>query len=72
MSVWVSGARRVGRWRLAGCALCLTALVAAPGVGVAETLQEAIELAYQTNPDLRAQQAQLRATNEGLVQARGL
>ena len=70
MSVWVSGARRVGRWRLAGCALCLTALVAAPGVGVAETLQEAIELAYQTNPDLRAQQAQLRATNEGLVQAR--
>jgi len=55
---------------MAGCALCLAALAAAPGVGVAETLREAIELAYQTNPDLRAQQAQLRATDESLVQAK--
>jgi outer membrane protein len=69
MSVQVNGARRVGR-RVAGCALMLAALVGGPGLAVAETLQEAIELAYQTNPDLRAQQAQLRATNEGLVQAR--
>jgi outer membrane protein len=59
---------RLGR-RL-GCGLLLAALVGAPGVGVGETLQEAIALAYQSNPDLRAQQAQLRATDEGVVQAR--
>ena len=39
----------------------VTVFAVTPGVGVAETLQEAVELAYQTNPDLRAQQAQLRA-----------
>jgi len=70
MFVRVDDARRVGRRRVAGCVLSLAALVGAPGVGAAETLQEAIKLAYQTNPDLRAQQAQLRATNEGVVQAK--
>jgi len=70
MTVRVNGARRFGVRTAAGCVLCLTALAAAPGVGAAETLREAIELAYQTNPDLRAEQAQLRATDEGLVQAK--
>ena len=78
MTVWARGdgwgARR-GRSRALGRALGLVTLglvtlVWAPGVGVAETLQDAIKLAYQTNPDLRAQQAQLRATDEGYVQAR--
>jgi outer membrane protein len=68
LSVRVGGARLIGRRGAA--ALCLAAALTAPGVGAAETLQEAIELAYQTNPDLRAQQAQLRATNEGVVQAK--
>jgi len=70
MFVRLSDARQSRRRRLAGCALTLAALVGAPGVGVGETLQEAIALAYQTNPDLRAQQAQLRATDEGVVQAK--
>ena len=36
----------------------------------AETLAEAIAYAYQSNPTLQAQRAQLRATDEGYVQAR--
>ena len=70
MSVRVSGPRPVRRRKNARCALCLIAMVGVPSVGAAETLQDAIKLADQTNPDLRAQQAQLRATDEGLVQAK--
>ena len=40
-----------------------------PGVGHAESLLDAIRLAYQTDPTLRAQQAALRAVDEGYVQA---
>ncbi|OYW89547.1 MAG: type I secretion protein TolC, partial [Caulobacterales bacterium 32-67-6] len=36
----------------------------------AETLQEAISLAYQTNPSLLAQRANQRALDETVVQAR--
>ena len=36
----------------------------------AETLADAVALAYQTNPQLLAQRAQLRAVNENYVQAR--
>lgn len=36
----------------------------------AETLMDAVRLAYDANPALRAQRAQLRATDEGYVQAR--
>jgi outer membrane protein len=56
--------RPVSAGRLAVCVL----LLAAPARG--ETLLDAIKIAYQSNPDLRAQQAQLRATNEDYVQAR--
>jgi outer membrane protein TolC len=35
----------------------------------AETLGDAIALAYQTNPTLQAERAQLRATDEEYVQA---
>jgi outer membrane protein len=42
----------------------------APGVVRAESLFDAIDLAYQTNPTLRAQRAELRATDEQYVQAR--
>lgn len=44
------------------------ALAAAPVH--AESLADAIALAYQTNPQLKAQRAQLRAVNESYVQAR--
>jgi outer membrane protein len=47
--------------------LCST--LAAPGSS-AETLAEAIAFAYQSNPTLQAQRAQLRATDETYVQAR--
>ena len=42
-----------------------------PRLASAETLLDAIDMAYQTNPALHAQQAQLRAIDEGLVQAKG-
>ena len=35
----------------------------------AETLTDALAAAYQTNPTLQAQRAQLRATDEGVPQA---
>jgi outer membrane protein len=43
-------------------------LVYAPGVK-AETLTDALALAYQSNPTLLSQRAQLEATNENYVQA---
>jgi outer membrane protein/S-layer protein transport system outer membrane protein len=46
---------------------CLAALGAR---AEAETLADAIALAYQTNPQIQAQRAQLRALNETYVQAR--
>src|SRR5579864_6046291 len=59
----------------------LGASAAALGVGVAiwfgaaplasgETLADAIALAYQSNPSLQSQRAQLRAVDETFVQAR--
>ncbi|HYC99515.1 TolC family outer membrane protein [Brevundimonas sp.] len=55
-------------------ALASVALIAvAAGMGApvwAETLQEAIALAYRTNPSLLAQRANQRALDESIVQAR--
>ena len=51
---------------LAAC--CSLGLIAAAPAG-AETLAEAVALAYQTNPTLRAQRAQLRSVDETVVQA---
>ncbi|KQW83871.1 TolC family outer membrane protein [Brevundimonas sp. Root1279] len=55
-------------------ALASVALIAVvTGMGApawAETLQEAIALAYQTNPTLLAQRANQRALDESIVQAR--
>lgn len=48
--------------------IALTAGVAAPAW--AETLQEAIALAYRTNPTLQGQRAQQRALDEAVPQAR--
>jgi outer membrane protein len=41
-----------------------------PGVAAADSLYDAIALAYQTNPNLRAQRETLRAADEEVVQAR--
>ena len=46
-------------------ALCL----AAPATGQAETLKDALALAYQTNPTIRAERARLEATREAKAQA---
>ncbi len=51
-------------------ALAAALLACGPGVCSAESLSDAIRLAYETNPALRAKQAQLRAIDEGYVQAR--
>lgn len=48
--------------------IAITAGLAAPAW--AETLQEAIALAYRTNPTLQAQRAQQRALDEAVPQAR--
>ena len=46
------------------------ALLAGAGPVSAETLADALALAYQTNPTLQQQRAQLRALDENVVQAR--
>lgn len=48
----------------------LAALAAASPAARAETLADAIALAYQSNPTLQSQRAQLRALDETYVQAR--
>ena len=60
---------RLSRWGLftTACALALTSAAVAAR---ADTLVDAIALAYQTNPTLQAQRAQLRSTDESYVQAR--
>jgi outer membrane protein len=51
---------------LLAAGICLSAPIAH-----AETLADAIALAYQSNPTLQSARAQLRATDEEYVQARG-
>ena len=55
------------RGRLLAATLCVSALAAPAG---AETLADAIALAYQNNPTLQAQRASPRALDENYVQAR--
>lgn len=52
-------------------AFALACLAMSPAAPVAaQTLTEALATAYESNPTLRAQRAQLRATDEGLPEAR--
>jgi outer membrane protein len=51
-------------------ALLAAVITLAPGAAGAETLYDAIALAYQTNPSLRAQRETVRSADEGVVQAR--
>ncbi|WP_269715383.1 TolC family outer membrane protein [Caulobacter sp. NIBR2454] len=41
-----------------------------PGLAAADTLADAVALAYQTNPNIQAQRAAVRALDESYVQAR--
>lgn len=50
--------------------LCTAAAVSVQAPVRAETLNEALAMAYENNPTLRAERAQLRATDEGLPEAR--
>ncbi|HZZ66829.1 MAG TPA: TolC family outer membrane protein [Phenylobacterium sp.] len=59
------------RWgRRGGVALLALACALSAAPAGATTLMDAIRLAYQTNPTLRAQRAELAAVGEGYVQAR--
>jgi outer membrane protein len=53
---------------LAGCGAVLAGLLAVSGAR-AESLADAVTLAYETNPTLQAERAQLRAVDEEYVQA---
>jgi outer membrane protein len=52
----------------AACSMGLIAGLAS--AAQAETLTDALALAYQTNPTLQGQRANQRVTDEGVVQAR--
>ncbi len=49
--------------------LALVAFITAPASSSAETLKDALALAYETNPTIRAERARLRATKEARAQA---
>ena len=63
----------LGAWGLraiaAGAGLCLTLGIAAPCVAGAETIESALARAYQNNPQLNAQRAIVRQTDEGVPEA---
>jgi outer membrane protein len=61
-----AGARRRA---LPGLALGLAALLSS-GSAFAETIEDALVAAYNSNPDLQAARARLRAVDEGVPQAR--
>jgi outer membrane protein len=68
--------RSMGFRRVAGADMIFAMLLVASGAGfaspiAAETLQGALASTYQTNPQLDAERARLRATDEGVAQAEG-
>jgi len=67
-------ALRSGRMGSRVAALLAGAAMMAPSAGMADTLQEALAQAYQTNPTLQAARADLRGTDENvpIQQADGL
>lgn len=60
----------IKRRALGSAAILAMTIALAAGPAASETLQEAIALAYQTNPTLQAQRARQRALDETYVQAR--
>ena len=64
--------RRLGRPLSALCVsiAALLTIIAPTRPATAETLQEALTLTYQSNPKIDAERARLRATDEGVPQAK--
>ncbi len=61
---------RLGRLRVGGCNWrLLSAIAVAPRQAGAETMQSALARAYQGNPQLNAQRAIVRQSDEGVAQA---
>ncbi len=65
----VAGRSGAGRRALVA-GVAVTSLAGSAVMARAETLSDAIALAYQTNPTLQSERAQLRGLNESYVQAR--
>lgn len=62
------GIMRMSKWAMA--LVSSVSLLAMSGQAQAQSLEEALVQAYNSNPTLQAERANLRATDEGLVQAR--
>jgi outer membrane protein len=61
--------RALGRRSAAVIAICAAAIIAAPQPAAAETIEGALARAYENNPQLNAQRAIVRQTDEGVPQA---
>jgi len=61
---------KVSRGALGAAAVLFAASVISAGTARADNLLDALTLAYQTNPTLQEERAQLRSTDETYVQAR--
>lgn len=68
-AAWFSSARSIATKKTAVGVLVAVLAFAGPVAAKAETLEETLIAAYLTNPDLAAQRASLRATDEGVSQA---
>ena len=58
-------------WPFAGAAAAALMLCAATTPVLADTIEAALSRAYQNNPQLNAQRASVRATDENVPQALG-
>src|SRR6201985_1898559 len=61
--------RANSRWSGRGCAYAIFALLAALEPAAAETLADALVKTYQNNPQLNAERARQRGTDENVPQA---
>ena len=66
----IDGGQRTARTVVVSLVALLAFLPASSPMAVAETLREAMALAYQTNPRLDAERARLRATDEDVPRAK--
>src|SRR6201992_3523731 len=64
--IWMNGVKVVTG---AAATVLLGALLATPLPALADTIEAALVRAYQNNPQLNAQRAQVRATDENVPQA---
>lgn len=60
-----------GKIRITVLAAILCVMLIAPAAHAAQTLEDALAAAYQSNPQLQAERARQRATDEGVARALG-